>query len=95
MINKAIVPGEKPRVEHLIAEGDDIHGGGHSDQRGFKRMLVRDQFTRALIKRKYVGCPLMANTGLKLQPTQCVGGITDDWGELDMTGQNLRVSEYW
>ena len=57
IIEKAIRPGPRPEVEHIIAEGDAIHGGGHSDQRGFKRALVRDQFTRAYVKRKYAGAP--------------------------------------
>ena len=57
VVEKAIRPGPRPKIEHLIAEGDAIHGGGHSDQRGFKRALVRDQFTRAYVKRKYAGVP--------------------------------------
>jgi len=57
IIEKAIRPGPRPSVEHLISEGDAIHGGGHSDQRGFKRALVRDRFTRAYVKRKYEGVP--------------------------------------
>jgi mono/diheme cytochrome c family protein len=57
VIEKAIRPGPRPSVEHIISEGDAIHGGGHSDQRGFKRALVRDRFTRAYVKRKYAGVP--------------------------------------
>ncbi len=57
VVDKAIRPGARPKTEHIIAEGDAIHGGGHSDQRGFKRALVRDQFTRAYVKRKYAGVP--------------------------------------
>lgn len=57
VIEKAIRPGAQPTIEHIIAEGDAIHGGGHADQRGFKRALVRDQFTRAYVKRKYAGVP--------------------------------------
>ena len=87
VINKAIVPGEKPRVEHLIAEGDDIHGGGHSDQRGFKRMLVRDQFTRALIKRKYAGVPADGEYRFKITAnTVRWRDHRFDWGELGYDG---------
>ncbi|MCR9198827.1 MAG: DUF1592 domain-containing protein [Planctomycetaceae bacterium] len=57
VIEKAIRPGAQPTIEQIIAEGDAIHGGGHADQRGFKRALVRDQFTRAYVKRKYAGVP--------------------------------------
>lgn len=57
VVEKAIRPGARPTNEHIIAEGNAIHGGGHSDQRGFKRALVRDQFTRAYVKRKYAGVP--------------------------------------
>ncbi len=57
IIEKAVRPGPRPKVEHLVSEGDAIHGGGHPDQRGFKRALVRDQFTRAYVKRKYSGAP--------------------------------------
>ena len=57
VVEKAIRPGAQPRIEHIVAEGDAIHGGGHSDQRGFKRAFVRDQFTRAYVKRKYAGVP--------------------------------------
>jgi Protein of unknown function (DUF1592)/Protein of unknown function (DUF1588)/Protein of unknown function (DUF1587)/Protein of unknown function (DUF1585)/Protein of unknown function (DUF1595)/Planctomycete cytochrome C len=57
VVEKAIRPGTQPKIEHIIAEGDAIHGGGRSDQRGFKRAIVRDQFTRAYVKRKYAGVP--------------------------------------
>ena len=57
VVEKAIRPGTRPKIQHIVAEGDAIHGGGHSDQRGFKRALVRDQFTRAYVKRKYAGVP--------------------------------------
>ena len=57
IVDKAIRPGPQPKIDHIISEGDAIHGGGHSDQRGFKRALVRDQFTRAYVKRKYAGAP--------------------------------------
>lgn len=57
IVEKAIRPGPRPKVEHIIAQGEAIHGGGHYDQRGFTRALVRDQFTRAYVKRKYAGAP--------------------------------------
>lgn len=57
VVEKAIRPGPQPTIQHIVSEGDLIHGGGHSDQRGFKRALVRDQFTRAYVKRKYAGVP--------------------------------------
>ncbi|MCP3691065.1 MAG: hypothetical protein GY917_02615, partial [Planctomycetaceae bacterium] len=39
----------------IVAVGNQIHGGGHDDPRGFKRALVRDQFTRAYVKNKFRG----------------------------------------
>ena len=55
VVDKAIRPGPRPLSKHLRATGSQIHGGGISDQRGFKRALVRDQFTRAYVKRKFRG----------------------------------------
>ena len=55
VVDKAIRPGARPPLRRLKATGTQIHGGGISDQRGFKRALVRDQFTRAHVKRKFRG----------------------------------------
>ncbi|MEK6238989.1 MAG: DUF1592 domain-containing protein, partial [Planctomycetales bacterium] len=54
-LDKVVRPGPRPVVKRMIATGDQIHGGGRSDQRGFKRALVRDQFTRAYVARKFRG----------------------------------------
>ncbi|HIM29068.1 MAG TPA: DUF1592 domain-containing protein, partial [Planctomycetes bacterium] len=55
IVDKAIRPGPRPKMVHLVSRGDEIHGGGILDPRGFKRALVRDQFTRAFVKRKFNG----------------------------------------
>jgi len=55
VVDKAIRPGPRPRLRRWTATGTQIHGGGIPDQRGFKRALVRDQFTRAHVKRKFRG----------------------------------------
>ncbi len=55
VLDKAIRPGPRPPLENIVAVGNQIHGGGHDDPRGFKRALVRDQFTRAYVKNKFRG----------------------------------------
>lgn len=67
VVEKAVRPGTRPKIQHIVAEGDAIHGGGHSDQRGFKRALVRDQFTRAYVKRKYAGVPASGEYVLRVR----------------------------
>jgi hypothetical protein len=57
IVNKAIRTGPRPQVRRIVAVGSQIHGGGIPDQRGFKRALVRDRFTRAHVKRKFSGVP--------------------------------------
>ncbi|MDP7205190.1 MAG: DUF1592 domain-containing protein, partial [Pirellulaceae bacterium] len=55
VLDKAIRPGPRPPLKTIVAVGNQIHGGGHDDPRGFKRALVRDQFTRAYVKNKFRG----------------------------------------
>ena len=55
VLDKAIRPGPRPPLKKIVAIGNQIHGGGHDDPRGFKRALVRDQFTRAYVKNKFRG----------------------------------------
>jgi hypothetical protein len=55
IVDKAILPGPRPEVVRIVARGEQIHGGGILDPRGFKRALVRDHFTRAYVKRKFNG----------------------------------------
>jgi hypothetical protein len=55
VLDKAIRPGPRPPLKKIVAVGNQIHGGGHDDPRGFKRALVRDQFTRAYVKNKFRG----------------------------------------
>ena len=55
VLDKAIRPGPRPPLKKIVASGNQIHGGGHNDPRGFKRALVRDQFTRAYVKNKFRG----------------------------------------